>query len=107
MSALDKPKSSVLCFEKCGYFFDSHVVGSALNRPIEENCTVFTNWVRDKPGNSARRHVVTGVIGPDRMVTTFFKVVAGSIPVTSDDVGMVTKSQCDEITTSESAIFLP
>ena len=71
--------------------------GSALNRPIEENCTVFTNVVRDKPSNSARRHVVAGLIGPDRMVTTFFKVVAGSIPVTGDDVGMVTKSQCDEI----------
>ena len=83
------------------------MVGSALNRPIEENCTVFTNWVRDKPSNNTRRHVVTGLIGPDNMVTTFSKAVAGLIPVTGDDVGVVSKSQCDKITTSESAIFLP
>ena len=82
------------------------MIGSALNWPIEENCTVFTNWVRDKPGNSPRGQVVVGLISPNRIVTAFFKVVTGLIPVTCDDVGMVSKSQGDEITTSESTFFL-
>ena len=80
------------------------MVGSAFDRPIEENGTVLTNGVRDKPGNSARRHVVSGLIGPDRMVTTFLEVVPGLVPVAGHNIDLISKSQRDEVRTSVTAI---
>ena len=80
-------------------------MGFALDWPIEENCTDFTNCARDQPGDSPMRYVVSGLVGPDRTLATFFKVIAGLVPVAGNEVLMVSECQHDKIATGVAAIF--
>ena len=100
-------KSKILCAVFCefSHFLDGHVVGLALDWPIEENGTDFTSCARDQPGNTPVRHVVSGLVGPDRMLATFFKVIAGLVPVAGYEVITVSQCQHDKIATGVAAIF--
>ena len=100
-------KSKVLCAVFCefGHFLDGHVVWFALDWPIEENGTDFTSCAKNHPSNSPMGHVVSGLIGPDCMIATFLKVIAGLIPVAGYEVITVSQRQRDKIATCVAAIF--
>ena len=81
------------------------MIGSALDWPVEENYTDCTSCARNHPGNSPMGHVVSGLIGPDCMIATFLKVIAGLIPVAGHNIDLVSESQRDEVATSVAAIL--
>ena len=92
-------------FCESGHFFDSHVMINASDWPIEKDATDLTDCARNKPSNSATFHAVSFLIGPDCVVTAFFEVIAGLVPVAGHNIDLVSKSQRDEVRASVAAIL--
>ena len=92
-------------FCESGHFFDSHAMINASDWPIEKDATDLTDGARNEPGDSAWFHAVSLLIVPDCVVTTFFEVIAGLVPVAGHNIDLISKSQRDEVRTSVAAIL--